>query len=701
MSKKQKKKSNKKTNTNSSSIRKNVLKSVPTEFKGKKKKSINIDIIKLISDFFSRISTKISWLHYLIFTLVLIVVLFLFPYIFGIPLDTINSNFELKMSGTYYIIKFLMIDVLGLLLIFVLHSTFLKYVNLWCSDPENAKYNNLKASERTQKTIIYIPLVMFFLESILPSIIGVIICFKNIKSYPLFVLKFILFVFAFSIIFATLSFIISDKTYRGMLYKLYREDLKYKTRIPLRKKIFMYVLPISFAAFLLVSIFGYSFSIKSNLNIWHTVYNNKLDEIFPERNNYTVQRIKNIILRSNMPQKDNVSIFILNESDLNVTTVSGNMPSSFMVDYIIDLYDKNTRISYEGYGMDSQASIKKLETEKGIYYVGIIYTSEENNMLIFLLITSIIATAFVYLGIYIYMRKLSYELSNIAKEIGSVATSTIQNNMKSIPIISNDEISDIKNACNKFQTLKKGNLQMIESNQDLLHFASLGQTTSRMISGLYQPMQDILKENRFLSNVAVSISDAKRKEEINAHSEKIKSNATYVSDILSAIKGHTSIVSENTIYPFNITDLFKQVALLTKQQFLSTGTLLSVANPVNPRVLLYGNMDILVQIISNMVSNAMSCYEQMENPHKEIKLSAMLDNDTNSVIISIKDFGPGLPKEIQNKLFKEMIPTQKKGSGLGLYIAYANITSHFQGTINYETSDNGTTFIITIPIYQK
>ena len=60
----------------------------------------------------------------------------------------------------------------------------------------------------------------------------------------------------------------------------------------------------------------------------------------------------------------------------------------------------------------------------------------------------------------------------------------------------------------------------------------------------------------------------------------------------------------------------------------------------------------------------------------------------------------GLPKEVQDRLFKEMVTTKgKNGTGLGLYMSYSNIKAHFEGDITYQTEDGkGTTFNILIPM---
>ena len=59
-----------------------------------------------------------------------------------------------------------------------------------------------------------------------------------------------------------------------------------------------------------------------------------------------------------------------------------------------------------------------------------------------------------------------------------------------------------------------------------------------------------------------------------------------------------------------------------------------------------------------------------------------------------------LSKEVQDKLFKEMVTTKgKNGTGLGLYMSYSNIKAHFNGNITFETVENsGTTFNLIIPI---
>jgi signal transduction histidine kinase len=78
-----------------------------------------------------------------------------------------------------------------------------------------------------------------------------------------------------------------------------------------------------------------------------------------------------------------------------------------------------------------------------------------------------------------------------------------------------------------------------------------------------------------------------------------------------------------------------------------------------------------------------------------------------TIQIIIKDNGPGIPKDIIDKIFQPFFTTKPpgEGTGLGLSLAYDIITREHNGTIKVESfpsiqsgsEDSGTTFIIELP----
>ena len=123
---------------------------------------------------------------------------------------------------------------------------------------------------------------------------------------------------------------------------------------------------------------------------------------------------------------------------------------------------------------------------------------------------------------------------------------------------------------------------------------------------------------------------------------------------------------------------------------------LNVSMQANEQTILKGNINSLVQVINNMISNAIQAYDGKPNN----KIDLILKKDDNNIVISVKDYGCGLPDEVQKKLFKEMITTKgKNGTGLGLFMSYSTIRAHFNGNMTFETEQGkGTTFNIILPL---
>ncbi|MDB9496480.1 PAS domain-containing protein [Spirulina major CS-329] len=115
------------------------------------------------------------------------------------------------------------------------------------------------------------------------------------------------------------------------------------------------------------------------------------------------------------------------------------------------------------------------------------------------------------------------------------------------------------------------------------------------------------------------------------------------------------------------------------------------------------------QVLMNILSNAIDAleerdqhrtYAEIEADPSIIKIATAL-HPPNYVELSLADNGPGIPTEIQSRLFDEFFTTKPvgKGTGLGLSISYKIITERHHGELVCQsTPGQGTEFIITIPI---
>lgn len=255
-------------------------------------------------------------------------------------------------------------------------------------------------------------------------------------------------------------------------------------------------------------------------------------------------------------------------------------------------------------------------------------------------------------------------------------------------------------------------LQTIQSNQSMLiekeRLASLGQmiggiahnlkTPIFSISGATEGLQDLVKEYReSITDDTVTIEDHLAiAKDMDEWLSKIKNYAAYMSDVITAVRGQAVAFTDRTNESFTIEELTKRVSILMKHELQQSLTSLTTSVQVDKDLEIKGNINSLVQVINNLISNAIQAYNG--EPNNTIDFS--IYKDTKNVIFSIKDYGCGMSEEIQEKLFKEMITTKgKNGTGLGLFMSASNIKAQFNGDIKF-TSDKakGTTFNIIIPI---
>jgi two-component system, NtrC family, sensor kinase len=104
----------------------------------------------------------------------------------------------------------------------------------------------------------------------------------------------------------------------------------------------------------------------------------------------------------------------------------------------------------------------------------------------------------------------------------------------------------------------------------------------------------------------------------------------------------------------------------------------------------------LQQVFLNIIDNAIDAIGKDGNIH----IRTMAVHDPREVIITIKDSGPGIPKEKLDKIFDPFFTTKKvgEGTGLGLTISFS-IIQKLGGRIKVESEEgHGATFIISLPL---
>lgn len=261
-------------------------------------------------------------------------------------------------------------------------------------------------------------------------------------------------------------------------------------------------------------------------------------------------------------------------------------------------------------------------------------------------------------------------------------------------------------------TQHKEDMETIRNNQDILmereRLAGLGQLIGGIAHNLKTPIMSIAGATQGLENLIKEYDESIDDPLVNSQDHhdiardmeewipKIKAHLEYMSDIITTVKGQAvASLSTDDSEEFTISELVKRVNILMKHELKNAYIYLNILMKVDEEKVIDGNVNVLVQVVNNIISNAIQAYDGKHDQNIQFEIS----QKENNIIFSITDFAGGLSKEVQDRLFKEMVTTKgKNGTGLGLYMSYSNIKAHFGGDITYKTEEGkGTTFNIIIP----
>jgi signal transduction histidine kinase len=107
----------------------------------------------------------------------------------------------------------------------------------------------------------------------------------------------------------------------------------------------------------------------------------------------------------------------------------------------------------------------------------------------------------------------------------------------------------------------------------------------------------------------------------------------------------------------------------------------------------------LTQVISNLLNNAIKFIKEGGGRGGTISITLENKEDTQEVLITIKDSGTGIHSDILPRLFSKFVTKSEKGTGLGLFISKSIIKAH-GGRIWAENNPDGkgATFYLSLPL---
>ena len=649
---------------------------------------------------------KLALVNTLIFALIAAVLYFALPSVLNYPPNSTDNSFQIEIVGITYTTQFVIIISILLVLLYIA----LRFIYSKMSLSEE-KLKNTEYIRKLRKKSFNYPYMMLLFEIFVPTIIIAILLFAFNTEAEL-VLRITTVVFSFSAVFAIFSYMLSKKFFSNRLTataELANNEVT-GVRLPLYHKLLIQILPLFLYSFVLILLISMSLMTKEKGDLLYHFYRQELLSRFDQDIVYDISEAEKILNSIEFKSEGDHAVIISASS--GEVYYSPEKLNDFFIKYTLNFYDETEGYTYEYYGQNREGAVIKINTNMGECYVGIRYFVFGNNfvvpfILIAILLILINCVFILYIG-----RDLSNDINSVIDGMKHISNSDDVINANKLPITSNDEIGDLTASFNEIQTLTKTYVDQLHSSQETLmeseRLASLGQLIGGIAHNLKTPIMSISGALEGLTGLIKEYEDSIDDPEVNSQDHhdiakdmsewvsKIKDYTEYMSDIITAVKGQAVTLSETSAVHFTLDELVKRVNILMRHELKNAIIYLNISMKTDEHTVINGDINSLVQVINNMISNAIQAY----NGEKNKNIDLILETKDDNVYIHIKDYASGMPQNVQDKLFKEMITTKgKNGTGLGLYMSYSTIKAHFNGDITFESEvGKGTTFTIILPL---
>ena len=208
------------------------------------------------------------------------------------------------------------------------------------------------------------------------------------------------------------------------------------------------------------------------------------------------------------------------------------------------------------------------------------------------------------------------------------------------------------------------------------------------------PTQSILGYAELLED------SCKKNEEVEA----IKRNAVRLQKLATNLLDVTRIESQTLKLRKETVNINKKIANVKKDfenqsPHLRTVKILLVESGKNNPIYVLADRVRLYEVLANLLSNAIKFTQKGTISISTDIIRSNINNNTDEVIIRIRDTGVGIHPEILPRLFTKFATRSDRGTGLGLFISKGIVEAH-GGRIWAENNSDGkgTTFSFTLPL---
>ncbi|GAA59491.1 periplasmic sensor signal transduction histidine kinase [Pseudoalteromonas sp. BSi20652] len=363
----------------------------------------------------------------------------------------------------------------------------------------------------------------------------------------------------------------------------------------------------------------------------------------------------------------------------------------------LDQY-KKSELSREAFLLNLNASLDGFNANSEMFEEPIRKTVS------FILMTLIPLVLIISLFNIIFISYLSRTISSSIRNLTRLLLSKPENNINLDDELEKKTTGELKALVIAARQRVKNDILNIENSIELKEIinsqtASLQQANDELAQFAYRASHDLkspLSGAKSLAHFVIEDIKAGDTEEASQNAlviyQQMEKLESLVVDILLLAKAEIGNEDRDVI-DFNqlIIDMKERLSWLMKDNPCMLDTTINLSVPIRSEKARFA------QIIENLISNGLKYYDR--NKDKSY-VRCDIFNEQETFFIIVTDNGMGIPQKHQSEvfdMFKRFHAQISTGSGLGMALVKKHI-EYLNGEISLQSSDEGTTFKISIPM---
>lgn len=220
---------------------------------------------------------------------------------------------------------------------------------------------------------------------------------------------------------------------------------------------------------------------------------------------------------------------------------------------------------------------------------------------------------------------------------------------------------------------------------DLQRLSSLGRMVASLAHQVRTPLSSAML---YASNLAAPNLPPATKDRFQSKlMDRLHDLEKQVNDMLLFAKGGDNKV----VKPFTVEQLVQEFSPMVETA-LKNNQIDYYLEVEQEQTQLLGNANAIASALSNLVMNA------IQIAGKQSQVDVFFRPVNGELKISVQDSGPGVPKELQNKIMEPFFTTRSQGTGLGLAVVQMVCRAHDGRLELISEQGDGACFTMCIPL---